>query len=157
MKRPFSLYTGALVALLFAGAWARADFIEWSFNWTPVGPTVLESDTSPDSKIIISNESPGTAAGHALGGVHRRLVEVERAERGGPGAIPRRPAAGWARFGRCLGLFKHPTPHSSARRSDRHGSPSRAAAAPRPIAFVAVSIGVRSMSCRERHERDRYL
>lgn len=63
MKRSSSLYTGALVALLFAGAWARADFIEWSFNFSPVGATTLLSDTSPDSKIILSNESPGTAAG----------------------------------------------------------------------------------------------
>jgi len=63
MKRSSSLYAGALVALLFAGAWARADFIEWSFNWSPVGGSTLLSDSSPDSKIQLSNEALGTAAG----------------------------------------------------------------------------------------------
>jgi hypothetical protein len=59
MKR--SALFGTLVVLSL-GATARADFIPWKFNWTP-SATTLFSDTSPDSKITLTNEPLGNATG----------------------------------------------------------------------------------------------
>jgi hypothetical protein len=66
-RRSVSLFAGAVVALLFAGGSARADFVEWNFNFFPKVPSsspyLIKSDTSDTSYIQLSNEDPGSAAG----------------------------------------------------------------------------------------------
>jgi hypothetical protein len=47
MKRSsVALFTGAVAALLFAGPSARADFVQWRYNWSP-STLKLGSDTHP--------------------------------------------------------------------------------------------------------------
>jgi hypothetical protein len=54
------LIAAASAVLLFWGAEARADKIDWSYNWTP-SSTVILSD-SGQSKLILSNEPIGKAS-----------------------------------------------------------------------------------------------
>ncbi len=56
------LYAAALALCLFGGARARADFVDWSYNWTP-SATEIFADKSSMGKITLSNESSGTATG----------------------------------------------------------------------------------------------
>ncbi len=63
MKRPTAThFAGALTAVLLAGPSARADFIQWKFNWTPT-VSAITSDTSVDSFIQLTNEPEDNAAG----------------------------------------------------------------------------------------------
>jgi PEP-CTERM motif len=65
MMRSFStLLAGAVSSLLLAGGTARADFINWSYNWTP-SATAVVSDTSTTSLLKLSNEPGASAAGNS--------------------------------------------------------------------------------------------
>jgi PEP-CTERM motif len=65
MTRPsVALLASAVTSLLFAGGQARADFIEWSYNWAPSVTAVL-SDTSVTSSLKLSNEPGATASGNS--------------------------------------------------------------------------------------------
>src|SRR5215831_17862136 len=55
MKRSSVALFGAVAALLLAGPSARADFIQWRYNWTPSTLKVV-SDTSPTSFVQLTNE-----------------------------------------------------------------------------------------------------
>jgi len=55
MKRSSVALFGALAALLLAGSSARADFVQWRYNWTPSTLKVV-SDTSPTSYVQLTNE-----------------------------------------------------------------------------------------------------
>src|SRR5262249_47006009 len=69
MKRSsVTLFTGALAALLFAGASARADFVQWRFNWTP-STLKVGSDLHPlTSYITLTNEPLNLPAGRLVSG-----------------------------------------------------------------------------------------
>ena len=63
MKRSVTrLFAAALAACLLAGSQARADFVSWSYNWTPTAATVY-ADTPSKGSIALSNEPGGTAVG----------------------------------------------------------------------------------------------
>ena len=55
MKRSSVALFGAVAALLFAGPSARADFVQWRYNWTPSTLKVV-SDTTPTSFVQLSGE-----------------------------------------------------------------------------------------------------
>jgi hypothetical protein len=63
--RPFAVRTcaTALAVCLFAGARARADFVDWSYNWTPSATDIFA--TKGDGKITFSNEPAGSANGYS--------------------------------------------------------------------------------------------
>jgi hypothetical protein len=68
MKRSsVALFTGAVAALLFAGPSARADFVQWRFNWTPSTLKVI-SDTSPSTYVTLTNEPLGKPSGEQVSG-----------------------------------------------------------------------------------------
>jgi len=68
MKRSsVALFTGAVAALLFAGPSARADFVQWRYNWTPSTLKVV-SDTSPTSNVQLTNEPIGKPNGALASG-----------------------------------------------------------------------------------------
>jgi PEP-CTERM motif len=77
-----SLVMGAFAALLLGGASARADFIEWSYNWSPNVTTIL-SDTSVTSKLLFTNEPGATAAGNS-DIVTTNITAISDAPRGTP-------------------------------------------------------------------------
>jgi hypothetical protein len=54
------LIAAASAVLLFWGAEARADKIDWSYNWTPSSTEILSD--SGQSKLILSNEPIGKAS-----------------------------------------------------------------------------------------------
>jgi len=65
-RRSVSLFAGAVVALLFAGGSARANFVEWNYNWfpkVPASPPYKILSDNGESEILLSNEDPGDAAG----------------------------------------------------------------------------------------------
>ncbi len=63
MKRPVTrVFAAALAACLLAGAQARADFVSWSYNWTP-SSTAIYADSPSQGHITLSNEPGGTAVG----------------------------------------------------------------------------------------------
>jgi hypothetical protein len=59
---PKRLLAAALALCLFTGARARADFVNWSYNWTPSASTIY-ADTPGQGQINLSNEPGGTAVG----------------------------------------------------------------------------------------------
>jgi hypothetical protein len=59
------LFAAALALCLFTGARARADFVNWSYNWTPSSTAIL-ADTPTMGKILLSNEPGGTAVGNSF-------------------------------------------------------------------------------------------
>ena len=69
MKRSsVTLFTGAVAALLFAGASARADFVQWRFNWTP-STLKVGSDSHPlTSFITLTNEPLNLPQGRLVSG-----------------------------------------------------------------------------------------
>jgi len=68
MKRSsVALFTGAIAALLFAGPSARADFVQWRYNWTPSTLKVVSS-TSPTTFVNLTNEPIGLPAGRQVSG-----------------------------------------------------------------------------------------
>ena len=56
------LYAAALAAVLFGAAQARAEFAEWSYNWTP-GATKIFADVPNAGEISLTNEPGGSATG----------------------------------------------------------------------------------------------
>ncbi len=56
------LYAAALTVCLFAGARARADFVDWTYNWTP-SATEIFADKPSMGKITLSNEPGGSTSG----------------------------------------------------------------------------------------------
>src|SRR5690349_1835984 len=56
------LFAAALALCAFTGARARADFVSWSYNWTP-SSTAIYADNPTMGKIALSNEPGGTAIG----------------------------------------------------------------------------------------------
>lgn len=54
------LYAAALAAVLFGAVQARAEFAEWSYNWTPSATKIFADDASM-GEIMLSNE-PGSSA-----------------------------------------------------------------------------------------------
>jgi hypothetical protein len=56
------LFAAALALCLLTGARARADFVSWSYNWTP-SSTVIYADNPTTGRIILSNEPGGSAVG----------------------------------------------------------------------------------------------
>src|SRR5262245_8130921 len=63
MKTPAKrLVAVALAACLYGGSNARADFVDWNYNWTPSASEIL-ADTPAMGKITLSNEPAGTATG----------------------------------------------------------------------------------------------
>ncbi|MBI1914233.1 MAG: PEP-CTERM sorting domain-containing protein [Planctomycetes bacterium] len=68
MKRScVALFTGAVAALLFAGSSARADFVQWRYNWTPSTLKVV-SDTSATSFVQLTNEPLNRPTGVQVSG-----------------------------------------------------------------------------------------
>jgi len=66
MKRTsVTLFTGAVAALLFAGTSARADFVQWNFNWTP-GTLQLPSSQNASSFLTFTNEPTNPNNGNPL-------------------------------------------------------------------------------------------
>jgi hypothetical protein len=59
MKRSFPIALGAMLAL--AAAEARAEFVPWTYNWTP-GSAFLSSTTG-SGRLYTSNEPSGSADG----------------------------------------------------------------------------------------------
>jgi hypothetical protein len=55
----FSLLGAPLAALLLAGG-ARAEFISWSYNWTPT-VSAVPADSPGTGKILLTNEATGSA------------------------------------------------------------------------------------------------
>src|SRR4051812_26220968 len=62
MRHPGVPLCAALALCLFAAAQVRADFVNWSYNWTP-SATEIFADTPSMGKITLSNEFAGTAEG----------------------------------------------------------------------------------------------
>ncbi len=85
------LLAGAVAALLVAGLPARADFIEWKFNWTP-SVSAIASDVSVDSSIQLTNEPLDTAAGSS-DVVATNISVFSNAPRGTPDAFSGSPFA----------------------------------------------------------------
>jgi hypothetical protein len=56
------LYAAALAAVLFGAVQARAEFAEWSYNWTP-SATKIFADTPSMGEISLTNEPGGSATG----------------------------------------------------------------------------------------------
>src|SRR5437660_915999 len=88
MKRSsVTLFAGAVTALLFAGPDARADFVQWRYNWTPSTLQVV-SDTSPTSFVQLTNEPVGKPSGVLASGDSdiqmTNLKVVSDAPRGNP-------------------------------------------------------------------------
>jgi len=68
MKRSsVALFTGAVAMLLLAGSSARADFIQWRYNWTPSTLKVV-SDTSPTAFVSLTNEPLNLPGGKQVSG-----------------------------------------------------------------------------------------
>jgi hypothetical protein len=59
------LYAAALALCLFGGAVARADFVGWSYNWTPSSTEVFASDPAM-GKITLSNEPGSSTVGDSF-------------------------------------------------------------------------------------------
>ncbi|MCI0459568.1 MAG: PEP-CTERM sorting domain-containing protein [Gemmataceae bacterium] len=59
------LYAIALGLCLFAGGQARADLIEWNYNWMPSATEIFANDPSL-GKITLTNEAAGSAAGDSF-------------------------------------------------------------------------------------------
>jgi hypothetical protein len=62
MRYPARLFAAAIALCLFATAQARADFVDWSYNWTPSSTQIFADDPSM-GHILLSNEAPGKATG----------------------------------------------------------------------------------------------
>src|SRR5438105_6484050 len=62
MKRSSVALFGAVAALLLAGSSARADFVQWRYNWTPSTLKVI-SDTSPNTYVSLTNEPTSNPSG----------------------------------------------------------------------------------------------
>jgi len=56
------LFAAALALCLFAGGYARADQINWSYNWTP-SATKINADTPSMGWITLSNQASGSTTG----------------------------------------------------------------------------------------------
>src|SRR5215831_15830531 len=67
MKRSSVALFGAVAALLLAGPSARADFVQWRYNWTPSTLKVV-SDTSPTSFVSLTNEPLNLPSGRQVSG-----------------------------------------------------------------------------------------
>jgi hypothetical protein len=67
MKRSSVALFGAVVALLLAGSSARADFVQWRFDWEPSTLKVI-SDTSPSTYIQLTDEPIGRPNGEQVSG-----------------------------------------------------------------------------------------
>jgi hypothetical protein len=63
MKYP--IYAAALALCLFGGASARADFVGWSYNWTPSSTEVFANDPTM-GKIMLSNEPGASTVGDSF-------------------------------------------------------------------------------------------
>jgi hypothetical protein len=59
------LFAAALAACLLVGSQARADFVGWSYNWTP-SSTAIFADNPTMGRINLSNEPGGTAVGDSF-------------------------------------------------------------------------------------------
>jgi hypothetical protein len=59
------LYAAAMALCLFAGGAARADFIDWGYNWTP-SSTEIFADVPAKGKVTLSNEPAGSASGDSF-------------------------------------------------------------------------------------------
>jgi len=67
MKRSSVALFGAVAALLLAGSSARADFVQWRYNWTPSTLKVI-SDTSPTAFVSLTNEPLNLPGGKQVSG-----------------------------------------------------------------------------------------
>jgi hypothetical protein len=76
MKRSSVVLFGAVAALLFAGPSARADFIQWRYNWTPTTLKVV-SDTSPTSFVQLTNEPIGKPSVQVSGDSDIQMTNVK--------------------------------------------------------------------------------
>jgi hypothetical protein len=77
MKRSsVALFTGAVAALLFAGPSARADFIQWRYNWTPSTLKVI-SDTADTSFVQLTNEPIGKPSVQVSGDSDIQMTNVK--------------------------------------------------------------------------------
>jgi hypothetical protein len=59
------LYAAAIALCLFAGGQARADLINWSYNWTP-SATQINADTPSQGFITLSPSAGGTTTGDSF-------------------------------------------------------------------------------------------
>jgi len=75
MKRSSVALFGAVAALLFAGPSARADFVQWRYNWTPSTLKVV-SDTSPTSFVQLTNEPIGKPSVQVSGDSDIQMTNV---------------------------------------------------------------------------------
>jgi len=67
MKRSSVALFGAVAALLLAGSSARADFVQWRYNWTPSTLKVV-SDTATTTFVSLTNEPLNLPAGRQVSG-----------------------------------------------------------------------------------------
>jgi hypothetical protein len=66
MRHPTGrLYAAAIALCLLAGARARADFIDWQYNWTPSATKVL-ADNPTTGAILLTNEPGGEAVNNSF-------------------------------------------------------------------------------------------
>jgi hypothetical protein len=66
MKSPARrLYAAAIALCLFAGGQARADLINWSYNWTP-SATQINADVPSTGNITLSPSAGGTTTGDSF-------------------------------------------------------------------------------------------
>jgi hypothetical protein len=54
----------ALCLILVAGSFARADFVNWSYNWTH-SPVVVAADTGGTGGVTLTNHQGGTGSGNS--------------------------------------------------------------------------------------------
>ncbi len=62
---PKRLAAAALALCLLTGARARADFVSWSYNWTP-SSTAIYADNPTTGRITLTNEPGGTVVGDSF-------------------------------------------------------------------------------------------
>jgi PEP-CTERM motif len=62
MNRWLTVFSSAVAGLLLAGAPARADFVQWSYDWTP-GQVVVQADGNGTGGISFKNEPATLATG----------------------------------------------------------------------------------------------
>jgi hypothetical protein len=57
-------FPSALVLLLLAGSLTRADFVNWSYNWTH-SPIVVAADTGGTGGVTLTNHQGGAGSGNS--------------------------------------------------------------------------------------------
>jgi hypothetical protein len=87
--RSTRLFATALALSLFAGAQARAELIDWNYNWTPTATQVFADDPSMGN-ITLSNEPGSSTTGDSFI-VATNLKTVSTAPASAPGTFTDAP------------------------------------------------------------------